>query len=567
MNARADAPLHPALARYADGAASKRSYADLHEHVLALARASQLLVVDEPINKDTEIHPLVRWQYRGGIREEDRRAFLFTQPTDAKGRRFDAAVLVAGLAGNRTIYRIGFGRDLDDIGGAWRAAIDAPIAPRRVEDAPCQEVVIEGRTLDQPGHGLDALPVPISTPGWDNAPYLSAGHFITRDPDSGIQNLGTYRGQIKGRRRLGMNASVDFRQGIYQHWLKYKARRQPMPACAIVGCPPLVAYAAGTKVPDDLDEVAVAGALAGGPINVVRAKTVDILVPAEAEYVIEGYISTDLLEPEAPFGESHGYVNLQEYNAFMDVTAITRRRNPILLSIISQVAPSESSTIRRATMEPELLRHLKAAMGVQGVVRVSMHEPLTAVLALFIIQFGRGTPETEIWRGLHGAASRYRYGGRWVIAVDEDIDPDNADAVFWAMAYRCQAQHDVKIVDRKDPGHGPRAARDGGEMASVLINATLKGRSPPVALPRREFMENARRLWERLGLPKLAPQSPWFGYALEPWPAELERQARMAVEGDYFALGDELIAKRRSDVAMNTPVEFEPDLPAGGPVP
>ena len=82
----------------------------------------------------------------------------------------------------------------------------------------------------------------------------------------------------------------------------------------------------GTKVPDDLDELAVAGALAGGPINVVRAKTVDLLVPAEAEFIIEGLISTEFLEPEGPFGESHGYVNLQEYNAFMDVTAITRRR-------------------------------------------------------------------------------------------------------------------------------------------------------------------------------------------------------------------------------------------------
>jgi len=92
-----------------------------------------------------------------------------------------------------------------------------------------------------------------------------------------------------------------------------------------------------------LDELAVAGA----PINVVRAKTVDLLVPAEAEIVIEGLIDTKFLEPEAPFGESHGYVNLQEYNAFMNVTAITRRRNAILTSFISQVTPSESSVIRR----------------------------------------------------------------------------------------------------------------------------------------------------------------------------------------------------------------------------
>src|SRR5580704_16874189 len=112
-----------ALERYRDGVPKHpRVYADLHEHVLALARAGLLHVVDEPINKDTEMHPLVRWQYRGGIAESERRAFLFTQPTDSKGARYDIAVLVAGLAANPEVYRIGFGRALADIGAAWVAA-------------------------------------------------------------------------------------------------------------------------------------------------------------------------------------------------------------------------------------------------------------------------------------------------------------------------------------------------------------------------------------------------------------------------------------------------------------
>jgi 4-hydroxy-3-polyprenylbenzoate decarboxylase len=549
MNRDALSPYRPAK----DDAA--RHYSDLHQHVAALAQAGLLHVVDEPINKDTEIHPLVRWQYRGGIAEAQRKAFLFTRPTDGAGRSYKGAVLVAGLAGNQAIYRIGFGPGLDKIGEAWRAAIAAPVAPRMVDDAACHEVVITGDALDNEGNGLDALPVPISTPGWDNAPYLSGGHYITRDPETSVQNVGTYRGQIKGRRRLGMNASVDFRQGIYQHWLKYKARGEPMPACVIVGCPPLISYAAGYKVPDTLDEIAVAGGLAGGPINVVRAKTVDIIVPAEAEFVIEGFISTDELEPEGPFGESHGHVNLQEYNAFMDVTAITHRRNPILTSIISQVAPSESSTIRRSAMQPELLDYLKSGMGLQGIRRVHMHEPLSSVLAIFIIQFARGTPQTEVWRGLNAAASRYRFGGRWIIAVDDDIDPENNDALFWAMAYRSQPQYDVKLVEHKEAGHGPRNPRDNGELAAVLINATLKSAFPPVALPKREFMEHAQKLWDRLGLPPLRPEPPWHGYELGAWTEQFERQAKMATRGDYFELGDELARMRRRDVEMNTPVD------------
>ena len=547
-----------ALAPYRDaGAAPARGYADLHQHVLALAQAGLLHIIDEPINKDTEMHPLVRWQFRGGIPESERKAFLFTQPTDSKGRRYEIAVLVAGLAANREVYRVGFGKPLEHIGQAWLKAMAAPIKPHIVDTAPCQEVVIAGDDLDRPGQGLDGLPVPISTPGFDNAPYLSAGHYITRDPDSGIQNVGNYRGQLKTPRRLGMNPSVELRAGIYAHWEKYKARGEPMPCCVVVGAPPVISYAAVQKMAENLDEIWVAGAIAGCPINVVRAKTVDLLVPAEAEIVIEGLISTEALEPEAPFGESHGYVNLQEYNAFMDVTAITRRRCPILTSFISQVTPSESSVIRRVAMEPVFLNHLRSALAIRGVKRVAMHEPLTSLYAVIAIQFARGTPETEIWRALYGASTLHRFAGKWIVAVDEDIDPENADALFWAMSYRCQPQHDLHVVPHKDPGHGPRGPRDNGESAAVLINATLKGTFAPVALPRREYMEGARKIWERLGLPPLKPESPWHGYELGYWPKDLERQARMAVASEYFELGTELAQERRSDVAMNTPITRE----------
>jgi 4-hydroxy-3-polyprenylbenzoate decarboxylase len=553
-----DKPLASSLERYRDSARRhERTYLDLHEHVLALAREGLLYVVDDPINKDTEMHPLVRWQFRGGIPEQERKAFLFTKPTDSKGRRYDAAVLVAGLAANRDVYRVGFGKPLDKIGDTWLAAMAAPIAPRIVENAPCHDIVITGRDLDKDGAGLDGLPVPISTPGWDNAPYLSAGHYITKDPDTGIQNVGNYRGQLKTPRRLGMNPSVELRAGIYAHWRKYKARGEPMPCAVVVGCPPVISYASVQKMAEALDEIAVAGAIAGGPINVVRGKTVDLFVPAEAEIVIEGLINTEVLEPEAPFGESHGYVNLQEYNAFMDVTAITRRKNPILTSFISQVTPSESSVIRKVAMEPVFLDHLRSTLGIKGVRRVAMHEPLTSLYAVIGIQLARGTPQTEVWRALNGAASLHRFAGKWIIAVDEDIDPGNADALFWAMSYRCQPQHDLHLLPHKDPGHGPRGPRDDGESASVLINAMLKDTFAPVALPKQEYMENAKAIWERLGLPALKPEPPWHGYDLGYWPEHLERQARMAAASEYFALGQEQAQKRRSDVEMNTPVERE----------
>ncbi len=124
--------------------APKRSYPDLHDHLRALDKAGLLVKVDRPINKDTEMHPLVRWQFRGGIEEKDRKAFLFTNVVDSKGRKYDIPVLVGGLAANREIYRIGIGCPFEEIDARWVEASRHPIAPRIVDNAPCHEIVITG---------------------------------------------------------------------------------------------------------------------------------------------------------------------------------------------------------------------------------------------------------------------------------------------------------------------------------------------------------------------------------------------------------------------------------------
>lgn len=539
----------------ANVAAQARGYPDLHDHLAALDERDLLIRVREPINKDTEMHPLVRWQFVGGIPEERRKAFLFERVVDAKGHQYDIPVVVGALAANREIYSLGMGCRVDEITAAWTRALNRPIEPRVVDRAPCHDLVIEGEALDRAGQGLDGLPVPISTPGWDNAPYTTTSHFITADPETGVQNMGNYRGQIKARRRLGMNPSQELRPGIYTHWEKYRARKQKMPCAVVIGAPPVVTFTSVQKLPETVDELAVAGGLAGVPINVVRAKTVNLFVPAESEIVIEGYIETEYLEKEGPFGESHGHVNLQEYNAYMEVGAITRRRNAILTSIISQVTPSESSLIKRVAYEAMFLRHLRDQMGIRGVTRVFMHEPLTNIRKVIVLQFTRGVPETEIWRALYGAASLQRSAGKFVIAVDEDIDPQNTDAILWALAYRMHPQLDMQVLAHTEPGHGPRRHRGDGQDAAVLMNATLRGDFPPISLPKREFMERARELWDRLGLPPLTPAAPWFGYSLGDWSEEFERQAELAVRGDYWETGDIIAQQRRNDVKMNAEVD------------
>ncbi len=533
---------------------SQRSYADFHEHLARLEAAGLLWRIDAPVNKDTEMHPLVRWQFRGGIAENERKAFLFTNIIDSKGRRYDIPVAVGAMAANPEIYRIGMNVPaMADIGPAWEHAIRNPIAPRIVETAPCHEVILTGSDLQGPGRGLEALPIPISTPGFDAAPYLTATCVITRNPDTGIQNIGTYRGQLKASNRLGMMTLSNLRAGAYEHWRKHNGRDKGMPVAIVVGCPPVVAFQGPQKLPLELDEITVAGGLAGGPINVVHARTVDLMVPAELEVVIEGYADPDYLEPEGPFGESHGYVALEDFNLIIEVTAITRRRNAVLASIISQVTPSELSVVKKLAYEPLFLAHVRDSLGIKGVKQVTLHEPLTNLRKVVILQFARGVPRSEIWRALHGVLALHPYVGKFVIAVDDDIDPRNTDAVLWAMSYRCNPVDDTHIVPCREPGHGPRTTDRPGTDSALLIDATMKAPMPPLALPKREYMENAKLLWEKLGLPPLKPEMPWFGYSLGDWAEEWDMNAADAAAGNWMKRSESYRQRRRRDVAPNTP--------------
>ena len=531
--------------------AKTRGYNDMQDHLAALDAAGLLTRIDAPINKDSELSPLVRWQFRGGIPEAERKAFLVTNVTGGDGRVFDIPVTVGALAGNAEIYSVGMGVPVAEIGNCWSNAIANPIAPVVVEDPPCQEIVYEGADLTS-GKGLDALPVPVSTPGYDSAPYLTATACVTSDPDTGIQNLGTYRGGLKAPDRIGLKLFMNLGQGGTAHWEKYRTRGEAMPIAMVIGCPPPVAYAAPQKLAKDVDELGVAGGIAGAPIRVAKARTSDLFVPADAEIVIEGLLDPEYFEPEGPFGESHGHINLEEFNFILTVTAITRRSNAVFTSIISQVTPSESSVIKRVAYEPLFLNHLTGHLGVRGVKRVAMHEPLTNLRKVLVIQFDRSVARTEIWRALYGAMSFQAPVGKYLIAVNEDIDPDNLDAVFWAMSYRANLAEDCELMRHRPLGHGPKSGAD--EDATLLIDATLKADMAPVALPKREYMEHAKELWEQLGLPPLKPEAPWHGYELGDWSAEWDTLADRAAAGDWISNGERSHQQRRTGVEPNTDI-------------
>src|SRR5215469_5032594 len=511
---------------------------DFQDHLADLEANGLLVRIDRPINKDTELHPLVRWQFLGGVPEDKRRAFLFTHVTDSKGRRYDIPVVVGALAASPEIYAIGMGQPVAEIGAAWMRAIANPIAPVAVSAPRCQEVVLAGDDLKTAG-GLARLPVPVSTPGFDSAPYLTATLCVTRDPDSGVQNMGTYRAALKAADRLVVRMVA----------------REVMPIAIVIGCAPVVMFTGPQKLAIDMDELGVAGALAGCPIETAKAATVDLDVPASAEIVIEGLIDPEKLEPEAPFGESNGYVALEAYNMPMRVTAITHKRAPVFTSIISQVTPSESSVVKKVAYEPLFLSHLRDRLGIKGVLRVVMHERLTNLRPVIFLQLAEAAPRSEVWRALHGAATLQSNCGKIVIAVSEDIDPASMDAVLWSLAYRTNPIEDVHLVPHRGgvqgAQYGPKTTDSG-----MLVDATRKYPMAPLALPTREYMEHARALWEELDLYPLNVQSPWHGYGLGDWADRWETFARRAATGDWELSGEDTLARQRSGVMPEEPARF-----------
>ncbi len=531
---------------------------DFQEHLAQLEAKGLLVRIDRPICKDTEIHPLMRCQFLGSFAEADRRAFMFTNVHGAKGEKYDIPVVVGALAASNAIYAMGMGVPVDKLADVWINGIANPIPPEFIEHAPCHQVVMTGDDLTKRGGGLELLPIPISTPGFDAAPYLTATLCVTKDPETGIRNMGTYRAGLKARDRLGVRmASRLSGAGGYAHWLKYQKLKQPMPIAIVVGCSPVVLFTGPQKLATDQDEMAVAGGLAGRAMRVTKAKTVDLEIPADAEIVIEGFIDTELLEPEGPFGESHGHIALEDYNMSMRVTAITMKKKPVFASVLSEVTPSESSILKKSAYEALFVQHLRRDLDIKGIKNVVMHEPLTNLRKVLFLQFSHGAPKTEVWRGLQGASTLQAQCGKIVIAVSEDIDPLNTDAIFWSLAYRSDPIADTLLIPHRAGGHGPKAGAGGGD-STMLIDATLKHPTSPLALPAKPFMENAQSIWNELrgqhNLPPLSMKAPWHGYDLGDWAADWQAFADNATRGNWEANGVNTYSRRRAGLKPETPV-------------
>jgi UbiD family decarboxylase len=518
-----------------------KPYEDLREFIAALDAHDKLYRINRKINKDSELQPLVRWQFRG-LAEEARRGFLFDNVTDGKGRKYNCRVLVGGLAGSEAIYCLGLKCQPDEVADRWLYAMDHPIDPIIVDSGSCQEEVHTGDDLLSEG-GLLEFAIPMSTPGFDNGPYITAGHWITKDPETGRRNVGNYRGLIKGPTLSGLMSGTP--QDLSSHWEKSRRLGKPLEVAIVVGTVPAVSYCATQKVPPDVDEIALAGGLTGEPVKLVKCKTVDLEVPATAEIVLEGVIPTNYMEEEGPYGESMGYVDPRTLSTMFELKCVTHRKDPIWVSIISQVTPSESSKIKAMGMST-LVKRFIVSKGFDCVREVHMIEPLVNLRPYVAVSLKKRNDE-DPWGVMQAVLDYGDRVGKMIVAVDEDINVKDPVAVTWAITHRSQPHKDIKIVRDRPFGATPigmvathPSSRYDNCESSLLIDATRKADFPPLSLPKKEFMVRAREIWEELGLPKLEPQEPWHGYLMGLWPEDLEQEAELASQSEHEKVWEKL---------------------------
>jgi UbiD family decarboxylase len=467
------------------------AYQDMRELIAVLEQRGRLRRIAKPVERDWELACMARWMFQA-LDEADRFGFLFEQVVG-----FDGAVATGILGSSREAYAIALGVEPDDINDKWVEALSRPLSPRTGATGWCQEVVDTGDDAD-----LGRVPIPVWTPGKDAAPYISCP-VVTRDRDTGVYNVGVYRTMVAGDRTVVVNVPPG-RHGA-RCVDSFHDKGEPAPIAWVIGGEPVVNMAAVANVPYGVDELAVAGGLKDEPVELVPARTIDLLVPANAEYVIEGEIRPGEIAEEGPFGEFAGFMNdAREKKPVAHITAITHRRDPIYYGYISQMPPSESTTLQSIGYAGLILKMLRHDLGHETVRDVHVDLTFGGQMAHGTIAVAASHPghAKQIGRLVADATTLKR-----VTVVDEDIDIRDPMHMAWAMNSRFSPAKDTVIIeDTFAPGamDPTLAVVDGVTEPSskIVCDATQKRDRGAYSLPSMELMRRALESWTEAGLPE-----------------------------------------------------------------
>jgi UbiD family decarboxylase len=464
----------------------------LRHYLAVLERYGKLRRVAAPVDPAGELAAVVRRVFER-YPDATRPALLFEQ---VRGAAMPVAVGVLG--GSRGIYALAMETTIEDIAAKWGRAQAAPLSPVEMAEGPCQEVVLTGEAID-----LRRLPAGVWTPGVDPGPFLTAPCIVSTDPQTGERNVGTYRCQIKGPDRLGVQIGMPAR-GMWPHVARNEEQGRPTPCAIVLGPDPAVALASVSPLGRGVDELAVAGAIRGEPVPLVRTRTQDVLVPANAEIVIEAELLPGVREPEGPFGDYTGYVDPERQSHVARVTAITHRRDPIFHAFFSQMPPSESSVIRGTGREGALRKKLASDLGLPVTDLHLLHAGgAAAVLAIAIQKESPAQPQQVMWAAWAADPTL----GKITIVVDDDVDVRSEFLLFWALSWTVQPERDTYLFSGTpavplDPSQrgAPPSRGFPGVSSKLGIDATRKHPYPPRSGASAADLARVDARWAEYGL-------------------------------------------------------------------
>jgi UbiD family decarboxylase len=471
------------------------AYSDLQDYLQRLEASGKLHWVDKPVDPSWEVSAVTRHLFdRYGWNE--RPALGFRHVGDSP-----LPLVIGVIGGSPDIYALALSTTIEKIPEVWEKGQRHPIDPVSVPSGLCKEIIARGSDVD-----LSILPRVVWTPSQDPGPYITAPVIITKALETGRRNVGTYRLQLKDKRRVGLY--VGAAQHAAKHIRQYETMKKDMPVAIAIGVDPTIVLTSISKFPYGTDELSVAGGLRGEPVPLVRCETVDLEVPANAEIVLEGFLRCGQREQEGPFGEFSGYMSPGGQQPVIELTCITRRRTPIYHSFLSQMPPSESSCIRSLGRSAALLHHLRHVIGLP--VRDVHFTESGGASSILVVSMTKEYPE-QVKEVAWGAWSLMNKEGKFTVVVDDDIDVRNPFQVEWAMSFRAQPGRDTFIVSGVVPSgvdpstappdipqHDPR--RRAG--SKILIDATRKHAYPPAARVPKEHIASVQKNWSTYGFTK-----------------------------------------------------------------
>ena len=457
------------------------AYSSFTQFLERLEKESELRRISVPV--DTELL-IAEWADREMKSPNGGKALLFEQPVvNGKVSKFPVAINTMGSRRRmamalqlssiddlaQEIQLILKAKPPTDLREGWsllKQGIHLLHArPKQVKEAACQEVV---HRLDDDAAALSLSDLPILK-CWpkDGGRFITLPHVHTRDPENGARNLGMYRMQIYDDRTTGMHWQVH-KVGA-RHGRMYYERGERMPVAVTLGGDPAYTFAATSPLPDGLDEILFAGFVRRKSVELVRCKTIDLEVPADVDFVLEGYVQPGEMRPEGPFGDHTGfYTALEDYPVF-HLTAITHRRSAIYPTTIVGVPPMEDYYLGDASV-----RTFLPVFKMNFPEIVDMTLPPEGVFHNLVFVSIRKQYPYQAFKIMHGLwGMGQMMFSKYIVVVDEDCDVHNTSEVLFRLCANTDPKRDSTIITNPSDSldHAPSTQNVGSHMG---LDATRK---------------------------------------------------------------------------------------------